>query len=571
MCVGLLVAGMTCTAAAQTNSNAIKPPTKEEVQAAAKWATELGEQAKQVSPKIRRLETPQFYLYSTFDPAGDKLYMATTKSVYDELSRLLAVKPQDTIWVGKCPIFAFNETSQYAAFCKAVGLDGELGNSVIGYPDGNAKDRLCIVLNNTKEAPFTEGLIREITRAFLSRYLTTQPLPAWLSEGLAEHLCCTLIQGGGRNYQTSGGGTAESNKNKTGLPPIVIHKAGLDQDITRTYPTARVLVQYMIQTDDKAFLKFVQQLKRGESDDKALQSVYNTTPDALIKKVVSELVWSVDPPTEEELQAARKQTEALAEKAKQAALNLHQIETPQFHLYSTFSSKGDDEFFRSTATRMYELLCKQFAIKPDETVWVDKLPIFAFSTKAQYGAYCNAIGKGDAGNKTAGFMSTSGIAGHAYIAACCSFQKQSATGEFKDAWDPSWFGEIMVHESTHAFMSRYLTTRHLPTWVNEGIAEYMAGTLIKNSEADRRSQRAIQAFLAGTYNPMQVFDDVKTGGNDYGMVHALTSYMIQKDANAYRSFIQLLKRGATDEEALKLAYKTDRTALVNSMRAAVKR
>ena len=530
---------------------AIKKPTGEEVQAAAKWAAELGEQAKQAAPKIRKLETPQFYLFTTLDQSNDKLYMATAKNAYDELCRLLAVKPLDAVWVGKCPIFVFNDAGQYDAFCKAVGNPGD-----------DAKDRLYIVLNNTKESPFAEGLTREIMRAFLARYLTAQELPVWVSEGFAEHLCGTLIP----NRQPSAAETS-----KSGLRPIVIRKAGLEQTLNRTYHTARVLVQQMIQEDEKAFLKFVQQLKQGESEEKALQATFNTTRDELIKKTVNELVWAIDPPTEEELQAARQLTEAFATKAKQAAANLNKNETPHFYLYSTFTSKGDDEFFRNTATRMYELLCKQFAIKPEPVVWVDKLPIFAFSTKAQYAAFCNVIGKGDLGARTAGFMSTSGVAGHAYIAMCCSFQRQSASGQLTDAWDPSWFGEIMVHEGTHAFMTRYLTSRRLPTWLNEGIAEYMAGTLVKNSEADRRRVRALQAFVAGTYNPMPVFDEVKTGGHDYGISYALTSYLIQKDANAFRHFIQLIKRGTPEEEALKLAYKTDHSGLVISMRAAVKR
>ncbi|MCL2639886.1 MAG: hypothetical protein FWD53_03480 [Phycisphaerales bacterium] len=533
---------------------AIKKPTAEEVQAATKWVAELGEQARQASPKIRRLETSQFSLFTTLDQPSDKLYMATAKAAYDELARMFAIKPLDVVWVGKCPIFVFNDAEQYDAFCKAVGQPGD-----------DAKDRIYIVLNNTKESPFAEGLVREIMRAFLARYQTTQELPVWVSEGLAEHLCNTLIP----NRQPSGEGAAETSK--AGLRPIVIRKAGLEQNLNRTYHTARVLVQQMIREDEKAFLKFVQQLKQGESEEKALQATFNTTHDELIRKTVNELVWAIDPPTEEELQAARTLTEALAAKGKQTAANLNKIETPHFYLYSTFTSKGDDEFFKRTATNMYELLCKQFAIKPEPVVWVDKLPIFAFSTKAQYISFCNVIGKGDLGARTAGFMSTSGVAGHAYIAVCSSFQRQSATGQLTDAYDPSWFGELMVHEGTHAFMTRYLTSRRLPTWLNEGIAEYMSGTLIKNSEADRRRVRALQAFVAGSYNPMSVFDEVKTGGHDYGMAYALTSYLIQKDASAFRNFVQLIKRGTPEEEALKLAYKTDHASLVNSMRAAIKR
>ena len=49
---------------------------------------------------------------------------------------------------------------------------------------------------------------------------------------------------------------------------------------------------------------------------------------------------------------------------------------------------------------------------------------------------------------------------------------------------PEHANELLVHEATHAYQDRHLVRRgtHLPYWLSEGLADYMANSKIKNGE-----------------------------------------------------------------------------------------
>ncbi|MCL2701829.1 MAG: DUF1570 domain-containing protein [Phycisphaerae bacterium] len=265
--------------------------------------------------------------------------------------------------------------------------------------------------------------------------------------------------------------------------------------------------------------------------------------------------YAIKPPTEEEIKAAREWAMEFGDKARRIAPKLRMVETPHFYLFAAYENKAADKLFADTAERMYKELCKQFQVDPNDPVWLDRCPIYAFNRPEQYVAFCGAIGiDEDRAEKTGGMARYGGDG------TVCIILKLTK--------NTTWFCEVMVHEGTHGFMARHLTTRRLPTWVNEGIAEYMAATLIKNSWAKTRWLEATKQALAGKKNPASVFDGVQLDDFDYGIAHSLVWYMIRKDSKAFAQFIRLLKLGESEEDALKKTYKTDRAGLLKAWRAA---
>ena len=262
---------------------------------------------------------------------------------------------------------------------------------------------------------------------------------------------------------------------------------------------------------------------------------------------------AIKPPTEEEVQEAKEWAMGLGQKAKQVAPKMQMMETPNFYLFSAFENKAADKIFRDTATQMYTRLCKQFEIKPREAVWLDKCPIFAFKTKSQYVAFLRELDM-DA-DQIERMRKASGFAwwrsdGKVFIV-------------LNETQNATQFYDVMVHEGTHAFMARYLTTRPLPTWVNEGFADHMCAELLKNSPTQHRWQWATRQVLEGKENAGSIFaEEWRIESFDYGMAHSLVRYMIRKDGKAFTKFVRLLKQGESEEKALRETYKTDRAGLV---------
>ncbi|MBI5725761.1 MAG: hypothetical protein HZA50_17510 [Planctomycetes bacterium] len=241
----------------------------------------------------------------------------------------------------------------------------------------------------------------------------------------------------------------------------------------------------------------------------------------------------------------RETAEDWAEKAKKFAPILHLIETQHFLIYSAWE-KNQDKGMSEAIENMYRVLCQQFVVDAKDQYWAGKLPIFVMATKEQFTTFTNEIDKVKRPD-SAGYCGATSK-GFAYI----------VTSQVKDI---NFFYELVIHESTHAFLNRYKTNVLIVTWINEGIADYMAATLVPNSIAHNRYIDAARMAIAEKKDVQFVFREVK-GAFAYGIAQSLIRYLIQRDGKAFLKFIKLMKEGKTDDEALKEAYKLTKEQLV---------
>jgi len=304
---GMLAAGFSAAVGAQgrvvkKDPYEVKPPTRQQVQEAREWARDLGKKARQVAPRLHMGETAHFYLFSAFTKkADDKRFSDTAERMYKELCRQFKADPR-TVWVDKCPIFAFENAKQYVAFCKAIGVDAavaEKSGGLMYSRNGN----VCIVLNATAdETQFYHTMVHEGTHGFMARYLTIRPIPVWVNEGIAEYTCAAVIENGraSKMWQEATKQVLAGEKK-----PQVIFDDVWQMDSFH-YGMAHALVRYMIQKDGNAFSKFIRLMKQGESEEKALKTAYNTDRAGLIRG------WLAA--AEKMLKAAEKAAEKTAEK-----------------------------------------------------------------------------------------------------------------------------------------------------------------------------------------------------------------------------------------------------------------
>ena len=461
MCVGVLALGFALPVHAQgrvVDRYEIKPPTQDQLRKAREWMIALGKQAQQAAPKLHRGETAYFYLFSAFEnKADDKRYSDTAEKMFKELCTQFKVNPK-SVWIGKCPIFAFNDAKQYATFCAGLGFTGDIeksGGLTLFRSDG----LVCIALNDTKtQTQFYDTMVHEGTHAFMARFLTTRFLPVWVNEGIAEHMCARIIEDSRAKtlWQEATKQVIDGERK----PETIFDGVNLD---AFDYGMAHALVRFMIEKDGTAFSQFIRRLKQGESEEAALKAAYKTDraglirnwragaeeslkaaqreaekkealketqkPDPQAKAAPSDKTeakttpppkeplkpipphpspssddpLAIMPATEEQAQAAKEWAMDLGDRGKQAAPKMHLVETSNFYLYSTFENKAGDTLFRDTADRMFKELCKQFQVNPDE-VWLDKCPILSFNDTKQFVAFCKTIDiDEERAEKTGGF------------------------------------------------------------------------------------------------------------------------------------------------------------------------
>jgi len=232
---------------------------------------------------------------------------------------------------------------------------------------------------------------------------------------------------------------------------------------------------------------------------------------------------------------------------------MHKVETPHFLLYSAWDP-NQDRALTTILEKMYVKLCQQFNIPPGQNIWAGKCPVYVFWEAEHYRRFTTEV-DGTNMAKAGGYAYWSGD-GFTYIVLN---RVRSKTG----------FYHILVHEGTHAFVSRYRTNRSIATWANEGLAEYMASTLVKSSYGAKQHVKAAKTAIKENRDISGIFQDVGLNEFDYGIVQGLVRLLIARDRKAFVRFFTLMKEGKSDEQALLEAYGLTREQLVAAWQRAV--
>jgi hypothetical protein len=228
--------------------------------------------------------------------------------------------------------------------------------------------------------------------------------------------------------------------------------------------------------------------------------------------------------------------------------DLHLVETEHFLIFSTWKP-ANDKPLGDTCERLYKVLCKQFEVGSDEDVWAGKLPMFVF-TKDQFEQFATSQ---KLNPKAAAYFHMEGEFRYMVL---------------QNPVVSSFFFEMLAHETTHVFMSRYVSSRPMPLWVEEGMAELMSAVLIDKSVAATRAKAAMKQMIKEKRSPMAVFDTVGLSEYDYGLAHNIMQYLIARDRKAFLKLISLLKEGKSEADALKEAYDLTREQLAKDYYAA---
>ncbi|MEE2906981.1 MAG: hypothetical protein VX527_04025 [Planctomycetota bacterium] len=123
--------------------------------------------------------------------------------------------------------------------------------------------------------------------------------------------------------------------------------------------------------------------------------------------------------------------------------------------------------------------------------------------------------------------------------------------------DHPGFYETMVHETVHAIMHRFLSPVSLPTWANEGFAEYIAANSFRGAKTDRWHRSDGINYIRQRGSVLDVmrmnYADGSWAGPDdigYAVSYLMVELMIRQNERGFVDWVRAVKAGKPWEQAL---------------------
>ena len=245
--------------------------------------------------------------------------------------------------------------------------------------------------------------------------------------------------------------------------------------------------------------------------------------------------------TKEEHAAAIEEHRKLMAEVGQALPGMQLHETHEFLFFSNIPPNQIAPY-TAALDALHDMMCHMYGIKRGEPVWKGKCLVMAFLNKAEFLHFEKTYLKNDDPSGAYG-LCHSGSDGSVIIS-CYRGDR------------PDDFAKMLVHETSHGFIHRYRTSVHPPSWINEGMADWIAARLVPRSRSvPQRELKALQTMRqtgsmgGGFFKPRGNIE-----GWQYGVASSLTNFLIAQDLAAYTRFIQGIKEGLSWQDSLQQHY-----------------
>lgn len=268
--------------------------------------------------------------------------------------------------------------------------------------------------------------------------------------------------------------------------------------------------------------------------------------------------------SDDQQKAAVEKQRALLEEAGQKIPNrgmrLH--ETKRFLFYSDVSPQIITSIYVPYLDAMYTQLCGIYGIDPNINIWKGKATIVVYADKVNFINFQHTY----FGDPELGYDNVAGLAnlrpgGEVVITAY-------ATNDAK------FFAVLLVHETTHGFTFRYFAQRRVPSWLHEGISDYLANQVVPtHPEVRRRVERSIEQMRRTHTVGSQFFSATKSiDAEQYGTATSFVNFLLTYNPKApagkpgsksrrqeasptsFRQFQEKLRAGTPWEASLQEAY-----------------
>lgn len=223
---------------------------------------------------------------------------------------------------------------------------------------------------------------------------------------------------------------------------------------------------------------------------------------------------------------------------QQVGVRAQLLETKYFLFYTDLPNDEAVKWAK-LLDKMYDRLSKLFGVAEGENIWWGKCLIIVFARERDYHLFEYRVHGSD----------SSGTAGR-----CWSYGNGAVHVTFYRQERESAFAHVLVHEAVHGFLHRYKTPIHIPSWLNEGLADTIAGELVPQDRSLPLRQRMSKRELRRRGSLEDFFVARQIQGWQYGLASSLTTFMIQQNKRGYVDMINGIKAGQTWYESIAKNY-----------------
>ncbi len=240
----------------------------------------------------------------------------------------------------------------------------------------------------------------------------------------------------------------------------------------------------------------------------------------------------------EEVRAAR----------KSLSIDLKVYQQSEYYLFVSDLPGSEAQRWLGLLDRLYHRMCDTFAVTRGTNVFRGKCLVYVFRREADYQRFHNVV----SGINVAG---TAGL--------CKSYGNGQVEITAYQQRDRNVLAHVLAHEVVHGFLHRYRSHPFVVSWINEGLAEFVAADLIglyRPREVRERVARSL-TLRGGTSG---MLSDAMIEGWQYPVAQALCDFMIAQDRGRYRDFVNAIKDGKPWRKALAEDYGVSQVRLLGA-------
>lgn len=234
--------------------------------------------------------------------------------------------------------------------------------------------------------------------------------------------------------------------------------------------------------------------------------------------------------------------ERFVQQVKQAFPLLQMTSTHEFLVATDIPAAQVGPFIAKLDT-MHDFLCNLYGIPRGEPVWKGTCVVIAFLREEDFFAFEER------------FMGTRVRGVHGLCHQRSDGRVVMACHRGDDA--PA-FAHMLVHETSHGFNHRWLSPVRIPSWLNEGIAEWVGTQVVPVSNQVPLKELAALATMRSTGRVGEGFfdeGDSKIEPLQYGVASSLVRFLVDRDRRKFAAFVRAVKEGTPVEEALRSSYR----------------
>ncbi|NOZ23473.1 MAG: DUF1570 domain-containing protein [Planctomycetes bacterium] len=217
-------------------------------------------------------------------------------------------------------------------------------------------------------------------------------------------------------------------------------------------------------------------------------------------------------------------------------------ETDHYIYHSTMSPAATKKISNGCED-LYKKMSKVFRIEKNDLLWAGKCIVHLFETEQQFIRFAVDIDGFDAGSarNVGGYFSHQGRFVHIAIP--------------KTSRGKKGFEATLIHEGAHAFLQLFNEDVFIKPWIHEGVAQYFEHNCFPNEpewaykKATLRSNRLSLSDLRAAKSFIGM--DAMTMNRYYSSSWGALDFMIRANPKKFVKFIRALKKGKTEEEAMK--------------------